>query len=154
MTQGRRAFTVPPLSPSVVDCAYAGGFFDGEGHISIAASDHRRYGLTLSASQLVPGPLEWLQARWGGHLYLNRGPIEARRGHPLFYWRASARQALTFLLDVRPFLQVKATQADVAIAWQSARGRQGRFQTAAQRQAVIDGGRTAHLRLIEIRKGA
>lgn len=142
----------PQVKATALDCAYAAGFIDGEGYIGINAALGRRYSLMVTVCQLVPEPLEWLQARWGGHVTVNAGSAAHRRERPLFYWKTSARQSLELLQEVRPWLQVKATQADVAIAWQLARGRQGRYQTDLDRAAVIAGDQAAHQRLIEIRR--
>jgi hypothetical protein len=63
----------PSLVPSETDNAYAAGFFDGEGNITIAANwraGERRastaYHMRVGAGQNDPLPLVWLRARWGG----------------------------------------------------------------------------------------
>ena len=79
------------------------------------------------------------------------GSVLGRR--PLFSWAIDARLALRFLGDVRPWLQVKGEQADIAIAFQRARRRPGpgRWLVPAEKLAYIQEADTARLRLLEAR---
>lgn len=115
---------------SVTDAAYAAGFFDGEGCISITfhagpakkggKTYHReRYSLAVSMSQNDKRPLEWLISRFGGSIRFVRGKrsYDHSRYYERWNWVISTRAAMQFLLITRPFLIVKAEQADLAFAF-------------------------------------
>ena len=109
--------------PTAEDIAYAAGFFDGEGNITIATNRaHPRahnlvYNMRIGASQNDPAPLFWLRDRWGGSVNI----IKRREitGHlPGHIWGCFSRQAAAFLKDVLPYLKVKRDRANLAIAFQ------------------------------------
>lgn len=111
-------------SPSEVDKAYAAGFFDGEGHITIAfmSAKARTRGVTytmrIGASQNDLAPLLWLRDRWGGSV-----SQVARRtavGNATYRWVLCSRKAAGFIRDVYPWLKVKARRAEVALRFQDA----------------------------------
>lgn len=127
--------------PEREDCIYAAGFFDGEGYIGlVACGKGRPRQLRVTASQIVPGPIEWLRERWGGAMTVN-----AYSRRPMFIWIASTRGALAFLEDIRPWLKVKGEQADVAIALQRSKNGAKNMRTHSE---------AAHLRLVELRASA
>jgi len=115
--------------PSVAECAYAAGFFDGEGSISIRPPSRTcGYRLTVSVTQTLQGPLLWLRERWGG--YLRQNPSNLKRGQSMAWTlQLSTQEALHFLSHIRPYLLVKAEEADVGMAFQQ-RKRNGRRLTA------------------------
>ncbi len=107
------------------EAAYAAGFFDGEGCIAIACQPSRmargkrshkpRYWLNVSLSQNDPAPLVWMKDRFGGAVRFRRGKRSYDQGeYQRWDWVASTAAALIFLRTVRPFLIVKASQADLA----------------------------------------
>ena len=104
--------------PFTVWCA---GFFDGEGSVSIAAKPPRRgvgvsvqYFVVVTLTQNNERVLLDVKERFGGCVHGPYGPNPNRR-----QWIASRQQAHSFLLAVRPYLRVKAKQADVAIEFQN-----------------------------------
>lgn len=118
--------------PSEQDKAYAAGFFDGEGNITIAMNQrggargiYRTYNMRVGASQNNTETLFWLRDRWSGTVR----PIKRSTPHRGHEWQCFARQALRFLNDVLPFLQVKHERAILALKYQNMivqRGRAGR----------------------------
>jgi hypothetical protein len=117
---GRAAATIKPTD---ADKAYAAGFFDGDGHITIGAN-HRAagtrntiYTMRIGVSQNDPAPLFWFRDRWGGSVRAAKRKTAA--SNVTYHWGCFARNAACFLQDVRPLLQVKATRADVALAFQA-----------------------------------
>lgn len=101
---------------------YVAGFFDGEGSIGIYRNG-RGNGCTLHVqiTQTV-GPqadelLRAIQARWGGSLT----PMNKKLRRPAWNYQASASAGVALLRDLRPYLLLKADQADVALAWWDAR---------------------------------
>ena len=116
------------LEPTEIDRAYAAGFFDGEGHISIAFSTARkcrgysydRYTLSVSMSQNDRRPLDWLSSRFGGnvrHLVAKRSYDKGK--YSRYDWSLACTNAAEFLRKVRPWLLVKGDQADIAIQFQN-----------------------------------
>lgn len=105
------------LTPSMQDICYAAGFFDGEGTILIGKPTRTcGYRLIVSATQTSIAPMEWFCPRWGGTIS-KRKKRKGRR--QAWNWTVTSQLALKFLSDVRPFLIVKAEQADIAIEFQS-----------------------------------
>ena len=99
------------------ELAYLAGFFDGEGSISIIKTK-AGHSLVLSVSQLNPEPLMLLQKQFGGSLH--RQP-DRRGNRAMIVWATAARRALMALHQLRPFLRVKADEADLGIAFQGLR---------------------------------
>src|SRR5215472_5589059 len=97
---------------------YLAGFFDGEGSIGIYTSGQSR-GRTLRVQitqTITPQSTALLTAmrdRWGGSLC----PFNKALRRPAWNWQASAARGYVFLCDVRPWLLLKADQADVVLAW-------------------------------------
>lgn len=113
---GRRQIGDLP-APSESMCAYAAGFFDGEGCIRIECQGrHRLWRLSATVSQNNPLPLLELQKFWGGCLS-KRKPSRRGRGH--YEWRLNSAQVARFLRHARPFLIVKAKEADIALEFQA-----------------------------------
>lgn len=129
--------------PTLVDKAYAAGFFDGEGNVVIGLNwkgGHNKkypvYNMRVGASQNDPKPLFWLRDRWGGTV--RKGIVKNNSSH--YYWQSFSRQARTFLGDVLPFLQVKSKRAKLAISYQDMvvqRGRKGRSAAYLAKLASI-----------------
>ena len=100
------------LSP--IDKAYAAGFFDGEGSISIEKPRQRRgYTLMVGVGQRDVSPLLWLQSLWGGR-------IAPMRHNPKGAWKwvCSSAVAGIFLTDILPYLKNKRPVADLALSLQ------------------------------------
>lgn len=105
--------------PSPVDCAYAAGFFDGEGCVIIDSHKQKgrsTYRLTAVVSQDDPSPLYRLRDTWGGSIR----PQKPRPGGRVSYqWRLSTRQAARFLQDIQQFALVKAAAIGIALEFSS-----------------------------------
>lgn len=94
--------------------AYAAGFFDGEGWISISRSLDNwpghvtpRYSFTIGVAQNNVEPLLWLQQIWGGRLYTAEGRIPTLQ--------LSKTEGVRFLRHVLPYLKVKREKALLAL---------------------------------------
>lgn len=71
--------------------------------------------LRVTLSQKDPRPIVWLHERWAGTVYRIR---HTKYKHcQLYEWALYGRNAGAFLKDVRPYLVLKADQADVAFAF-------------------------------------
>jgi len=96
-----------------LDRAYAAGFFDGEGSVTISypvafRNSQKGWQVGCSVSQLDPAPLRWLQERWGGSV---NGP----RRNGQYDWRIHSAQVDRFLADIGPFLIVKGEAAAILV---------------------------------------
>ena len=97
---------------SEVEKAYAAGFFDGEGSVSIAKPRSRRgYAVQLAIGQKDSRPLTWLQSIWGGSI--------RSFGSNAFLWETSSAGAGRFLTDIFPYLKVKQEVAALALEMQA-----------------------------------
>ena len=101
--------------------AYLAGFLDGEGSIAVGLNRNpngdRRWYLRISCHQLDPRPLRMLAQRFGGSV--RRHGYEARRHRQIYEWAVNSRQAYEALCALRPYLVVKAEEADAGIEFQT-----------------------------------
>lgn len=104
---------------SVMDDRYAAGLFDGEGYIRITNQQlrnfkfHVRYQLYVGVCMCDPRPLLALQKEYGGSFHWATRPKNENH-RALCSWIITSRQATAFLERIRPYLIVKADQADLA----------------------------------------
>lgn len=103
--------------------AYAAGLFDGEGCVEVYMRGHGRTAncmrLAFSVSGIDLRPLDWLQATYGGKLWLEAEPKRSDyRRRRLGRWRITSGAGVEFAQAIRPFLLVKAEQVDL---WLEAR---------------------------------
>jgi len=117
------------IIPTETDKAYAAGFFDGEGNITIAVNwnggtdnRYRVYNMRIGASQNDVSVLFWFRDRWGGTVR----QIKRNTPHRAHEWQCFSRQALRCLSDFLPYLHVKRERAELAIQVQSSITRFGR----------------------------
>jgi hypothetical protein len=109
--------------------AYMAGFFDGEGHISIArrgmihtSRDHSTpmrhvYALVAGAAQNKQAPLLLFYELFGGTLRIDTRAHKGRHSKQVIYeWNIGGNlQVPTLLKWLRPYLLVKLEQAAIAI---------------------------------------
>jgi hypothetical protein len=104
--------------------SYFAGFFDGEGSIGIYSNTNKHRGRTLRVQvtqTVTPTSTELLrevQARWGGSLAV----MNRRERRHAWNWQASARTGRRVLVEIRPWLRLKAAEADIALAYWDERG--------------------------------
>jgi hypothetical protein len=112
---------------------YFAGFFDGEGSIGLYRSGNTsgrtlRVQLTQNVSPASTVLLSECRSRWGGSMCeMNR---QGKR--TAWNWQASAASGARALTDIRPWLRLKAKEADIALEWWTERplrqrGPQGHF---------------------------
>lgn len=109
-------------------CAWAAGFIDGDGFITIQSS-HRKvngisykgYYLRIGACQASEGPLKELQHLFGGLINSkNSGPNkEGYNRKPQWIWTLSSKQAESALQQMLPYLLHKREVALLALDFQS-----------------------------------
>lgn len=106
-----------------VRLAYLAGAIDADGTIGIRRSTYAMrkrgdasvpiYSERIALRQVTPMIPQLLQQTFGGSLYITKPSIA--RGRPLHSWAATDLKAATALVLLRPFLRIKAPQADNAI---------------------------------------
>ena len=108
---------------------YMAGFFDGEGHITIARRGSIRtsrvdptltrvvYALVVGMAQNVKAPLILFNDLFGGTLRIDtRDRVGRHSKHVTYEWNINGNlQVPVFLRWLRPYLRVKAAQADIAM---------------------------------------
>lgn len=115
------------FSRSPQDLAYIAGFFDGEGTVSIrhkagehsrrAGTGHRYHIVLVSLANTNEAVVRDLAACFGGSV---RTHIPSAANHKrLWCWQLEAVRAAEFLRLIRPFLRLKAMQADLATGVQA-----------------------------------
>lgn len=92
---------------------YIAGFFDGEGCVDIRYRTthngrYNRFELRCTISQVYRKPLDMIQEIFGGS-------ISPRRNKAIHYYVVTGGLANKFLEAIRPFLIVKADEADTAL---------------------------------------
>lgn len=105
---------VAQLSPT--DAAYLAGFWDGEGSIILVwRGDH--VGLTASVVNTDKGVMDWI-AQVTGMSVVHCRKIRSDKHRQAFGWAIHAEAAESLIRQLRPYLRVKAAQADLAIETQ------------------------------------
>lgn len=95
------------------DVAWAAGYFDGEGSVSIPLQRGRWPYMQVSVSGLDRRPIMRLMALFGGAV------SKDRRSGGCYRWQINSREAVVFLQTVRPWLRCKDRAADVGIRFGS-----------------------------------
>lgn len=126
--------------------AYVAGLIDGEGciHVEKTRGTYRAR-LTIGMTEVALHLLQELKGEWGGTLYQLRPATD--RWAAAWTWYASGPIAKAILLEVRPYLRLKAEQADLVIQleeireglparWASSPTGQRRWTSEATEKAV------------------
>ena len=103
--------------------AYLAGVIDSDGYISIKRSTYAarvlgknwnpQYQEMVGIKQVSPEAVDLLKAAFGGYRYVERP--SARNGRPLHGWQGTNLIAAKALSALRPYLRIKARQADIAL---------------------------------------
>lgn len=101
---------------SAVDAAYLAGFWDGEGSIILGwRRDH--VAVKMSITNCDRAALEWIAETTALSVVHAHRP-DTERTRATWVWQVHSDAAESVLRQIRPYLKVKATQADLAIATQ------------------------------------
>lgn len=126
------------LAPEIL--AYAAGFFDGEGSISLIPyhrtgknRKHNKtyYRLDVVLSNTYFPAIVWLKNNFGGYIFVYNNK-QKKNSSPIARWKISSKNAIRFLEMVLPYLQQKKREAEIAFAFYSykAKGNMKRAQNA------------------------
>lgn len=116
--------------------AWTAGFFDGEGCVYIRKmkgkgyKDGVRYDLVCSISQRRPEELQHLKQVYGGNVsyYKSNGTNRS-----WWKWCIVSNEAVVFLEDIKPFVRIKRQEIDLALIYQSGKGKAGKNLTKEQK---------------------
>ena len=109
---------------SEIELAWAAGFFDGEGCVSVvkrhtgssAKRSYLYYQLNLNAPQINKDPLLKLKSLFGGQVRCTRSYGNRR---PSFVWTLHAALAEKALRALLPYLIVKKAEAELALQYRA-----------------------------------
>lgn len=114
-----------------IDAAWAAGFFEGEGTVTIARRwNDDTFSLRVSATGVDAAPLRRLQALWGGSLTTIKGHQRHLARREAWVWTLQARQAIRFLCDLGPYF---ASDRQIARARLAMRFQAGKPNPGAKR---------------------
>ena len=112
------------IYPTHDDIIYAAGFVDGDGCISMYKHKPRpptrrnpSYGIKVSVANTAYNVLQWFSERWeGGIPEVSTAPAYRKRAKKRFWeWKIYGDRAYQFIKQVRPYLQIKSAEADIAL---------------------------------------
>lgn len=125
-----------------IDLAWAAGFFDGEGYISIVARNtkvgdklYKHQYIRLGINHVDPRPLQKYQQLFGG--ILTCAQSQGNR-HIRWQWKLTCNQAKEFILKIRPYLINKDIVADIALQFLETIGNTGQRISAENTQLRND----------------
>ncbi len=102
-------------APRQIDLAWMGGFFDGEGSITLTVMQEKYIRLEVTCSQKVQLPLTVYEAHFGG----NTHGYKPKRGDICYAWKIYGEAAVKFLITLLPYMVVKGDDArEVIDIWQ------------------------------------
>jgi hypothetical protein len=107
---------------SVAELAYAAGIIDGEGSIGLAKTRRRGQAAPNWNVRLEVASTDWRLLSWLRNTFdLGAiGNVHSRAGwRPCGRWTVHKRAAGEVIQAVRPYLVIKAEQADIALAFRA-----------------------------------
>jgi hypothetical protein len=158
MAQGKKIDRI--IEPTESDKAYAAGFIDGEGCITVRLS-HGREGVyvpgasfyaSLTISQCERVSLDWFSARWGGAVRALSKRTDIRNESPAWEWCVVGQKFYRCMDDVLSMLKTKRPHAMNALELRGLRNCRG-WSTApmspeevTERQAIREQAHRLNLR--------
>lgn len=102
---------------TVTDLAWAAGFIDGDGVISVYQRTDRNRGFSVVVRAMNTNrlALEKLHSMFGGTIHVMTKANNTHGWKPSFYWAASDRTAEVAIRGLLPFLLLKRPQAELAL---------------------------------------
>ncbi len=104
---------------SDIDLAYMAGIVDGEGTIGARrrtnAKGQAYVDFSISVANTDRRLIDWIQERFPGAVDL-REQRQSHKHKPLYRWTVNGQKGATIISALRPYLVIKAEQADVYVA--------------------------------------
>lgn len=98
---------------SELDYAWAAGFIDGEGTITLALRKNARINPVVSVGHTDVRALYALREMFGGQVHTSRSATERHKA--VYRWDLSTNQAVAAIKVLRPYLRLKQAHADVVL---------------------------------------
>lgn len=95
-----------------IELAYAAGYIDGEGCITVSGKTCR-----VLISNTYPFTLHWMKALFGGKVAVKNDNSRATNHRPAFVWSIGGTAAEDLLSLCIPYLQEKRVQAEAALEY-------------------------------------
>lgn len=121
--------------------AYLAGIIDADGTIGVKRSTYAMrvrgdagapiYSERIAVRQVEPAAVDLLAATFGGSRYMTRP--SSKNGRPLYTWSITDAKAAACLTAIRPFLRIKAAQADNALRLRPIKSASKKARTAVGR---------------------
>ena len=149
----------PTIQPSETDKAYAAGFIDGEGCVSVRISQvnvKRGWSpscyasVTVSQTDYNKASLDWLSARWGGAVR-KMAPPKRQEWAQGYEWCIVSQMFYTFMDDVLPHLIVKREAAENAMRIREIRS--GRWHALGEEELAMHREIAAESKRLNQRRG-
>lgn len=109
------------------EIAWAAGFFDGEGYISVqerSSNQYVGYYLRIGVNHVAPEPLEELHRLFGGTIKTDKSLPKGNRKQRS-RWCASTKKAAEILKQMLPYMKNKQKVAALALDFQETIGSHG-----------------------------
>lgn len=108
------------MDDEALTLAYLAGAMDADGFFTMSRKTIRgstTYSEFIGLAQVDRTVPDMLQSRFGGYIQVRKRKGEqAENWRPLYYWGGTCRNAAAAVVALRPYLRIKARQADVLIA--------------------------------------
>lgn len=109
------------------DVAWASGFFDGEGFVTIqkrntkakSGKRYESYYLRIGINHVAPEPLEEMMRIFGGTLRKQTAHTVIGNRHRRHTWQMSCTQAKEALIQMMPYFRNKSKVAEIGIELQN-----------------------------------
>ena len=109
------------------DVAWASGFFDGEGFVTIqkrnskakSGKRYESYYLRIGINHVAPEPLEEMMRIFGGTLRKQTAHTVVGNRHARHSWQMSCTQAKEALIQMMPYFRNKSKAAEIGIELQN-----------------------------------
>lgn len=101
------------MARAELQMAYFAGLIDGEGCLTVTRQKRNTQPtVTVMVSMTTPEPLRLLKEEFGGSLCEYQRALQHK---PVWMYRCQAKKAEVLIRAIRPFLIVKAEQADLCL---------------------------------------
>lgn len=129
----------PAIAVSDLELAVAAGLMEGEGSVRLNSVTRKNKGaLIVSMANTNVEIIDWMNSRWPGHCK----PVAGLRDNqkPAWRWVIASRQALAFLMKIRPFIVTERMRLRIEAAelWQQIKAKPWQHRTEADYEEAFN----------------
>src|SRR5215831_10670720 len=104
--------------------AYIAGLFDGEGCVNFTRSGQSKtWVIRVMIRNTDRGIIEYVQSLFGGRIETKKAYAGKPLWKPSYCWRADWDAAISFLVQIEPWIRIKKEQIYCARVWDAVRSR-------------------------------